>query len=160
MAPLLEVGTGFHPDLTGRENIYLNAVILGMRRSEVHRRVDEIVTFADIGEFLDTPIKRYSSGMRMRLAFAVAAHLDRDIFLLDEVLAVGDTDFQEKCLARLQALSSEGRTILMVSHGNDQIARFCSRAMLIDHGRLIESGSPADITQSYNRLRAGAPAAA
>ena len=157
VAPLLEVGTGFQPDLTGRENIYLNGVILGMRRAEVHRRVDEIVAFADIGDFLDTPIKHYSSGMRMRLAFAVAAHLDRDIFLLDEVLAVGDSDFQSKCLDRLQVLARDGRTVLMVSHGEEQIERFCSRAILFDQGRLIASGSPAEIALRYNEIRAAAP---
>ena len=155
VAPLLEVGTGFHPDLTGRENIYLNGVILGMRRAEVHRRVDEIVAFADVGDFLDTPIKRFSSGMRMRLAFAVAAHLDRDIFLLDEVLAVGDTDFQAKCQTRLLDLAAQGRTVLMVSHG-DAIERFCSRAILFDHGELIATGRPAEITKRYNAIRSAA----
>jgi lipopolysaccharide transport system ATP-binding protein len=149
VAPLLEVGTGFHPDLTGRENIYLNGVILGMRRAEVHRRVDEIVAFSGVGDFLDMPIKRYSSGMRMRLAFAVAAHLDRDIFLLDEVLTVGDREFQDKCLARLQELAAEGRTILLVSHGDYHIETFCTRAMLFDHGRLLASGAPAEVNRQY-----------
>ena len=153
VAPLLEVGTGFHPELTGRENIYLNGVILGMRRREVHRRVDEIVAFADIGAFLDAPIRRYSSGMRMRLAFAVAAHLDRDIFLLDEVLAVGDQEFQEKCLARLRDLASEGRTVLLVSHGEGQMERLCTRAILLEHGRLVASGPPADVYRQYDALR-------
>ncbi len=153
VAPLLEVGTGFHPDLTGRENIYLNGVILGMRREEVHRRVDEIVAFASIGPFLDMPIKRYSSGMRMRLAFAVAAHLDRDIFLLDEVLAVGDRGFQDKCLGRLRALAADGRTVLLVSHGDYHIESLCSRAVLFDHGQLVAAGRPAEINKIYETMR-------
>jgi lipopolysaccharide transport system ATP-binding protein len=156
VAPLLEVGTGFHPDLTGRENIYLNGVILGMRRAEVHRRVDEIVAFSGVGEFLDMPIKRYSSGMRMRLAFAVAAHLDRDIFLLDEVLTVGDREFQDKCLARLRELAAEGRTILLVSHGDYHIETFCTRAMLFDHGQLLASGAPAEVNLKYYAMGAAA----
>jgi lipopolysaccharide transport system ATP-binding protein len=159
VAPLLEVGTGFHPDLTGRENIYLNGVILGMRRADVHRRVDRIVAFAGVDQFLDTPIKRYSSGMRMRLAFAVAAHLERDVFLLDEVLTVGDKEYQDKCLVRLSELSAEGRTILLVTHGDHQMEQFCSRALLFDHGRLIESGPPADISLRYADLRKAAASA-
>jgi lipopolysaccharide transport system ATP-binding protein len=159
VAPLLEVGTGFHPDLTGRENIYLNGVILGMRRADVHRRVDEIVAFSGVADFLDMPIKRYSSGMRMRLAFAVAAHLDRDIFLLDEVLTVGDREFQDKCLARLKELAREGRTILLVSHGDYHIETFCTRAMLFDHGRLVADGAPAEVNLQYYALRAAAVAA-
>ena len=153
VAPLLEVGTGFHPDLTGRENIYLNGVILGMRRREVHRRVDEIVAFADIGAFLDSPIRRYSSGMRMRLAFAVAAHLDRDIFLLDEVLAVGDKEFQAKCLVRLRSLAQEGRTVVFVSHGEGQVEQLCTRAILLDHGQLLAAGPPAEVYRRYDSLR-------
>ena len=139
VAPLLEIGSGFHPDLTGRENIHLNGVILGMRREEVHRRVDQIVDFAAVGAFLDAPIKRYSSGMRMRLAFAVAAHLERDIFLLDEILTVGDREFQDKCLERVKTLAAQGRTVILVSHGDYQIETFCSRALLLDHGRLLEA---------------------
>lgn len=152
VAPLLEVGTGFHPELTGMENIFLNGVILGMRRAEVARHVDQIVEFADIGPFLETPIKHYSSGMRVRLGFAVAAHLDRDIFLLDEVLAVGDREFQEKSLTRLRELAVEGRTILVVSHGDRQIERFCSRSILLDHGRLLASGTPSDIQKLYESM--------
>jgi len=158
VAPLLEVGTGFHPELTGRENIDLNGVILGMRRKEVRHHIDQIVEFADIGGFLDTPIKRYSSGMRMRLAFAVAAHLDRDIFLLDEILTVGDYEFQQKCLDRLQTLASEGRTVLIVNHGDGHMERFCSRAILFDRGQLIASGTPEEITERYERLRHETPA--
>ncbi len=152
VAPLLEVGTGFHPDLTGRENIFLNGVILGMKRDEVNRRLDRIVAFADIGHFLDMPIRKYSTGMRMRLAFGVAAHLDRDIFLLDEVLAVGDHDFQTKCLARLRELASEGRTILLVSHGNEVVEQLCSRAILLHRGSLVASGSPAEVQRAYRNL--------
>jgi len=157
VAPLLEVGTGFHPDLTGRENIYLNGVVLGMRRREVHRRIDEIVDFAGVGAFLDSPIKHFSSGMRMRLAFAVAAHLDRDIFLLDEVLAVGDRDYQDKCLRRLQTLAAEGRTVLLVSHGDDAVRTLCTQAILLDHGRLIASGPPEEISRRYDALRSTHP---
>jgi lipopolysaccharide transport system ATP-binding protein len=159
VAPLLEVGTGFHPALTGRENIYLNGVILGMRRAEVHERVDEIVAFADIGQFLDIPVRSLSSGMRMRLAFSVAAHLDREIFILDEVLAVGDSDFQAKCTARLHDLAASGRTVLLVSHGQSHIERICSRALLFDHGRLVESGAPASVAETYRELRQKAGAA-
>ncbi len=156
VAPLLEVGTGFQPDLTGRENVYLNGVILGMRRSEVHARIDEIIDFAGVGAFLDTPVKWYSSGMHMRLAFAVAAHLDRDIFLLDEVLTVGDQEFQEKCLVRLRQLAGKGRTVLLVSHGDYLMESLCTRAILLDHGRLIASGAPSDISARYEALRDGA----
>jgi lipopolysaccharide transport system ATP-binding protein len=152
VAPLLEMGTGFQPDLTGRENVYLNGVILGMRYSEVHARIDAIVEFAGIGAFLDTPVKWYSSGMQMRLAFAVAAHLDRDIFLLDEVLTVGDRVFQEKCLARLRQLSGEGRTVLLVSHGDYLIESLCTRAILLDHGCLIAAGEPSAIYARYAAL--------
>lgn len=159
VAPLLEVGTGFHPALTGRENIYLNGVILGMRRAEVHRRVDEIVDFADIGSFLDIPVRSLSSGMRMRLAFSVAVHLDREIFILDEVLAVGDSDFQAKCIAKLHELAGSGRTVLLVSHGQTHIERICSRALLFDHGRLVESGPPSSVAATYRELRQKAGAA-
>ncbi len=124
-----------------------------MRRREVHRRVDEIVAFADIGAFLDSPIRRYSSGMRMRLAFAVAAHLDRDIFLLDEVLAVGDKEFQAKCLVRLRSLAQEGRTVVFVSHGEGQVEQLCTRAILLDHGQLLAAGPPAEVYRRYDSLR-------
>jgi lipopolysaccharide transport system ATP-binding protein len=160
VAPLLELGAGFHPELTGRENIYLNGVILGMRRREVHARVDAIVAFAGLGAFLETPIKRYSSGMRMRLAFAVAAHLDRDIFLLDEVLMVGDQEFQQKCLIRLRELADEGRTVMLVSHGDNLMESLCTRALLFDAGRLLASGAPAEISRQYARLRPPPPPSA
>ena len=159
VAPLLEVGTAFHPDLTGRENIYLNGVILGMRRSEVHQRVTRIVDFSGVGPFLDTPIRQYSSGMRMRLAFAVAAHLDRDIFLLDEVLAVGDRDYRERCLNRLRELAWQGKSILFVSHGNE-FQGLCTRAILLDNGQLVAAGTPAEMNREYAKLREENPSSA
>ena len=131
---LLEVGTGFHPELTGRENIMLSAAIMGMRRAEVQTRFDEIVEFADLAKFLETPVKRYSSGMYMRLAFSVAAHLEPEILLVDEVLAVGDAEFQKKCLGRMEELSGTGRTVLFVSHSMPSVLRLCPRVMLLDGG--------------------------
>lgn len=138
---LLEVGTGFHPELSGRENIYLNAAILGMKRNEVRRKFDVIVDFAGIGPFLDTPVKRYSSGMYMRLAFSIAAHLEPEILIVDEVLAVGDAEFQEKCLGKMRGIAeSDGRTILFVSHNMDAIQHLCSRCILLDHGQIADAG--------------------
>jgi ABC-type multidrug transport system ATPase subunit len=135
------VGTGFHPELSGRENIYLNAAILGMKRNEVQRKFDVIVDFAGIGPFLDTPVKRYSSGMYMRLAFSIAAHLEPEILIVDEVLAVGDAEFQEKCLGKMRGIAeSDGRTILFVSHNMDAIQHLCSRCILLDHGQIAHSG--------------------
>lgn len=134
---LLEVGTGFHPELTGRENIYLNGAILGMRKREIDRRFDEMVAFADVERFLDTPIKRYSTGMAVRLAFAVASHLDPDVLIVDEVLAVGDTAFQRRCIDRMAQVASEGRTVLFVSHNMSLIRRLCRRAVVLEHGRAI-----------------------
>jgi lipopolysaccharide transport system ATP-binding protein len=159
VAPLLEVGTGFHPDLTGRQNIYFNGTVLGMAPAEVHRRVDQIVDFSGVEEFLDTPVRFYSNGMRLRLAFGVAAHLDRDIFLLDEVMAVGDAGFREKCMDRLQELVRQGRTILFVSHGDELLEKLCTRAILLDHGRLVAMGKPHGIYREYENLRrhAGVP---
>ena len=125
---MLEVGTGFHPELTGRENIYLSGSILGMRRREIDRKFDEIVAFSEVGQFLDTPVKRYSSGMNVRLGFAVAAHLETEILIIDEVLAVGDAEFQRKCLAKMDDVSSEGRTVLFVSHNMPAIESLCSEA--------------------------------
>src|SRR6266566_3122557 len=133
---LLEVGTGFHPELTGRENIYLNAAILGMRKAEVERKFDEIVAFAEVEKFIDTPVKRYSSGMYVRLAFAVAAHLEPEILLVDEVLAVGDAQFQTKCLGKMEEIGNAGRTIIFVSHNMNAIERLCSAAILLDAGRI------------------------
>ncbi len=137
---LLEVGTGFHPELTGRENIYLNGAILGMTKTEIKSRFDQIVDFAEIEMFLDTPVKRYSSGMYMRLAFAVAAHLDAEILLVDEVLAVGDAQFQKKCMGRMETISQGGRTILFVSHNMNAIEKLCTSAFLLEGGKLTFSG--------------------
>lgn len=146
---LLEVGTGFHPELTGRENVYLNGTILGMRKGEVDRLFDEIVAFAEVEKFIDTPVKRYSSGMRLRLAFAVSAHLQSDILLVDEVLAVGDAAFQEKCLNKMEGVVQVGRTVLLVSHNMQVIQRLCHRALLLQKGRLVADDAPAAIVGRY-----------
>src|SRR6476469_3896098 len=141
LGSLLEVGTGFHPELTGRENIYLNGAILGMPRQEIDRRMDEIVAFAEVDRFLTTAVKHYSDGMYLRLAFAVAAHLEPDILLVDEVLAVGDARFQRKCLGKMSDIAERGgRTVLVVSHNMGAIQRLCDRSLLIDGGRLVEDG--------------------
>ncbi len=153
---LLEVGTGFHPELTGRENVYLNGALLGMRRQEVERRFDEIVDFAGVERFIDTPVKRYSSGMYLRLAFAVAAHLEPEILIIDEVLSVGDLAFQEKCLGRMQAVAGEGRTVLFVSHNLAAVAALCTRSMLLQGGRKLTEGPTGEVIQEYiSRTRAG-----
>lgn len=149
VSSLLEVGTGFHPELTGRENIRLNGAILGMTRAEVERRLDEIVAFAEVGPFLETPVKRYSSGMYVRLAFAVAAHLDPDILLVDEVLAVGDAAFQRRCLGRMQEVASEGRTVILVSHNMAAISRLCDRAICVDGGRIVADGPVQKVVEGY-----------
>jgi ABC-type polysaccharide/polyol phosphate transport system ATPase subunit len=146
---LLEVGTGFHPELTGRENIYLNGAILGMRRSEIMRKFDEIVSFAEIEKFLDTPVKRYSSGMYVRLAFAVAAHLEPEILVVDEVLAVGDLAFQKKCLGKMEDVAGGGRTVLFVSHNMNAIQRLCSSCMMLDQGQLIAYADTAEVVMRY-----------
>lgn len=150
VASLLEVGTGFHPELTGRTNIFLNGVILGMSRGEIKRKFDEIVAFAEIEKFLDTPVKYYSSGMYMRLAFAIAAHLEPEILIVDEVLAVGDSAFQQKCLGKMDDVAKGGRTILFVSHNMQAVQRLCSRAILLDHGRISFDGPAAECVQLYN----------
>ncbi len=152
---LLEVGTGFHPELTGRENVYLNGSILGMRRREIAERFDEIVDFSGIERFIDTPVKRYSSGMYVRLAFAVAAHLDPEILLVDEVLAVGDIDFQRKCLGKLQSVAGGGRTVVFVSHNLSAVKQLCGRAYLLDSGRVVEEG-PSDAIVAHYLQSAGA----
>lgn len=149
VASLLEVGTGFHPELTGRENIFLNGAILGMSRAEIRRKFDEIADFAEIERFLDTPVKRYSSGMYVRLAFAVAASLDSEILLVDEVLAVGDIAFQRKCLDRVKDLSSGQRTVVFVSHNNSAIRMLCDRCMLIEQGRLVTIGPTSEVLETY-----------
>ncbi|HEX7772772.1 MAG TPA: ABC transporter ATP-binding protein, partial [Pyrinomonadaceae bacterium] len=146
---LLEVGTGFHPELTGRENIYLNGAILGMTRPEIQRKFDEIVAFAELEKFLDTPVKRYSSGMYMRLAFAVAAYLDPEILVVDEVLAVGDAQFQKKCLGRMRDISTEGRTVLFVSHNMAAIRSLCSRGILLSGGQKIFEGTANECVDRY-----------
>ena len=142
LAALLELGAGFHPDLTGRENVYLNASILGLSRSQIDQYFDAIVDFSGIEKFIDTQVKFYSSGMYVRLAFAVAVHVDPDILLVDEVLAVGDEPFQRKCLERIRQFQSEGRTIVLVTHGLDQVAEFCDRAVVLEQGRIITDGHP------------------
>src|SRR5678810_533032 len=151
---LLEVGTGFHPELTGRENIFLSGAILGMRRTEIARRFDEIVSFAEVEQFIDTPTKRYSSGMYTRLAFAVAAHLEPEILLVDEVLAVGDSAFQKKCLGKMEDVAGHGRTVFFVSHNTQAVRQLCNRCILLEHGRVV-SDAPTDVTLAiYNqRLR-------
>jgi lipopolysaccharide transport system ATP-binding protein len=146
---LLEVGTGFHPELTGRDNVYLNGAILGMRRREIQRKFDEIVEFAGVERFIDTPVKRYSSGMYVRLAFAVAAHLEPDIMIVDEVLAVGDATFQRKCLGKMGEVSGEGRTVIFVSHNTAAVRTLTSRTIWLDHGSLIEVGPTADVVSAY-----------
>ncbi|MGA8147302.1 MAG: polysaccharide ABC transporter ATP-binding protein, partial [Gallionellaceae bacterium] len=146
---LLEVGTGFHPELTGRENIMLNGTILGMRRSEIVRRFDEIVEFAGVQKFLDTPVKRYSSGMQVRLAFAVAAHLEPEILLVDEVLAVGDAEFQQKCLGKMRDVTREGRTVVFVSHNLAAVRALCQRALVLENGRLVFDGATEDAVHRY-----------
>jgi lipopolysaccharide transport system ATP-binding protein len=152
---LLEVGTGFHPELTGRENIFLNGAILGMRKMEIARKFDEIVAFAEVEKFIDTPVKHYSSGMYVRLAFAVAAHLESEILLVDEVLAVGDADFQKRCLGKMEEVGSEGRTVLFVSHSMPMITRLCKRAILLNEGGIIADGSPHAVIGHYLCSRAG-----
>jgi len=152
---LLEVGTGFHPELTGRENIYLNGSILGMKRAEIVKKFDEMVAFAEIEKFIDTPVKYYSSGMYVRLAFAVAAHLEPDILLVDEVLAVGDIGFQEKCLGKMGEVAKQGRTVLFVSHNLGAIQRLCSDSLLLDGGTIQSRGIPAAIVQDYLGLMKG-----
>jgi ABC-type polysaccharide/polyol phosphate transport system ATPase subunit len=146
---LLEVGTGFHPELTGRENVYLNGAILGMSRKQTDRRFDEIVTFAGVERFIDTPVKRYSSGMYLRLAFSVAAHLEPDILVIDEVLAVGDAEFQARCLGRMEMAEREGRTVIFVSHNLDAIARLCSRAIWLEQGRIAAEGATGECVEAY-----------
>jgi lipopolysaccharide transport system ATP-binding protein len=150
IASLLEVGTGFHPELTGRENIYLNGAILGMRKKEIRRKFDEIVSFSGVERYIDTPVKRYSSGMYVRLAFAVAAHLESEILIVDEVLAVGDAEFQKKCLGKMGDVSKgEGRTILFVSHNLDSVKALCSKAIILNQGNIVGQGLTTDMINNY-----------
>jgi lipopolysaccharide transport system ATP-binding protein len=156
---LLEVGTGFHPELSGRENIYLNGAILGMKRAEIARQFDEIVAFAEVETFIDTPVKHYSSGMYLRLAFAVAAHLEPEIVIVDEVLAVGDMNFQKKCLNKMQDVGRDGRTVLFVSHTMPAITRLCERAILLDGGRVVRDGPAPEVVNAYTNSGLGTGAA-
>jgi lipopolysaccharide transport system ATP-binding protein len=149
VASLLEVGTGFHPELTGRENIYLNGAILGMKKSEIGLKFDQIVAFAELEQFLDTPVKRYSSGMYMRLAFAVASHLDPEILLVDEVLAVGDAAFQKKCLGKMGAVARAGRTVVFVSHNMVAVRSLCTRALWLDNGQIVAAGETSAVVLDY-----------
>jgi lipopolysaccharide transport system ATP-binding protein len=153
---LLEVGTGFHPELTGRENIYLNGAILGMKRREIQAKLPEIVEFSGVEKFMDTPVKRYSSGMYVRLAFSVAAHLEPEILLVDEVLSVGDAEFQARCLGRMEDFGSTGRTVLFVSHNMQAVAQLCNRALLMDGGRIVRDGPSGEVVARYLQTVAGA----
>lgn len=149
VSSLLEVGTGFHPELTGRENIFLNGAILGMRKREIEKKFDEIVSFAEVEKFIDTPIKRYSSGMQVRLAFAVAAHLEPEVLLIDEVLAVGDIAFQKKCLGKMEDVARGGRTILFISHNMSAIRNLCGSAIWLDNGQIVEKGPTDEVVRDY-----------
>ena len=153
VASLLEVGTGFHPELTGRENVFLNGAILGMTRREISARFDEIVSFAGVEPFIDTPVKRYSTGMYLRLAFAVAAHLEPDVLLVDEVLAVGDAEFQSKCLRRMESVGADGRTVVFVSHNLGAVGLLCTRAMWLEGGRVRAEGPTAEVLEAYIRAQ-------
>src|ERR1700738_3589543 len=146
---LLEVGTGFHPELSGRENLFLNGAILGMRKAEIEHKFDEIVAFAEIDKFIDTPVKHYSSGMYVRLAFAVAAHLEPEILLVDEVLSVGDANFQKKCMGKMGDVAKAGRTIVFVSHNMTALRRMCTRAIWLEGGRALDSGDPGKVIDHY-----------
>ncbi len=158
LASLLEVGTGFHPELSGRENVYLNATILGMRRREIAAKFDEIVQFAGVERFLDTPVKRYSSGMYVRLAFAVAAHVDADVLLVDEVLAVGDLEFQRRCLGKMDSVAADGRTVLFVSHNLTAMRNLCRRGLLLQGGRLVADDAIDEVIRLYTESRGSASA--
>jgi lipopolysaccharide transport system ATP-binding protein len=153
MASLIELGAGFHPDLSGRENIYLNGAIMGLKRSEITEQFDSIVSFAGLEKFIDTPVKRYSSGMYVRLAFAVASHVKADLLLVDEVLSVGDLGFQDKSLRKMKDLRDAGATILFISHNMNAVRMFCQRVLLLDHGKLITSGTPAQVIPAFENLQ-------
>ena len=154
VAALIEVGSGFHPELTGRENVYLSGTILGMRRGEIRRKLESIIDFSGIREFIDTPVKRYSSGMYVRLGFSIAAHLEPEILLLDEVLAVGDMAFQKKCLDRVRELRREGRTIIFISHDLSAVEALCDRVLLMQRGNAIANGPPGEVIEQYKALTA------
>src|SRR5947209_1224611 len=152
VSSLLEVGTGFHAELTGRENIYLNGVILGMKKAEINRKFDEIVSFAEIEKFIDTPVKRYSSGMYVRLAFAVAAHLETEILLVDEVLAVGDTQFQKKCLGKISDVAKHGRTVFFITHNLLVVQQLCRTGMVLEGGSVVMRGAVGECVRKYSTL--------
>jgi len=156
VSTLLELGAGFHPDFTGRENIYLNASILGLTRREINGRLEKIIEFAELGEFIDNPVRNYSSGMYMRLGFAVAVHVDPEILLIDEVLAVGDLAFQEKCLARIRELQGQGKTIIFVTHAPKQVAELCNLAVWLDRGEIRMQGPAAEVARAYAEFMGGA----
>lgn len=160
VSSLLEVGTGFHPELSGRENIYLNGAILGMSKSEIKRKFDEIVAFAEVERFLDTPVKHYSSGMYVRLAFAVAANLEPEILIVDEVLAVGDAQFQKKCLGKMESVGREGRTVIFVSHSMPTVTSLCERAILLDGGKVVKDGPTSEVVMHYYTNGQSSPASA
>jgi len=149
LAPLIELGTGFHHDLTGRENILLNGLLMGYSKRQMQEREERIITFAEIGDFIDAPVKQYSSGMYMRLAFSVATEVDPDILLIDEILAVGDAPFQQKCFERMQSFRQAGKTIMFVSHSMEQVARLCDRVILIDQGSIMADGAPEEVIAAY-----------
>src|SRR2546423_4595376 len=149
VASLLEVGVGFHPELSGRENVFLNGAILGMSRGKIRRKFDEIVAFAEVEQFIDTPVKRYSSGMYVRLAFAVAAHLEPDVLIVDEVLAVGDAAFQRKCLGKMEDVASQHRAVMVVSHNMATVAQLCQRAIWLDRGKIVLSGPVREVVAAY-----------
>jgi lipopolysaccharide transport system ATP-binding protein len=151
LSALIEIGAGFHPELTGRQNIYLNGTILGMSRREIAKKFDQIVAFSGLEEFLDTPVKRYSTGMYARLGFSVAAHVDPEILIVDEVLSVGDYAFQNKCMERMKEIVTGGAAVIFVSHNLSAVATLCTRALLLDHGRVVEEGTPQDVIQTYLR---------
>ena len=152
---LLEIGTGFHPELTGRDNIYLSGIILGMKKSDINKKFDEIVEFAGISQFMDTPVKRYSSGMYVRLAFAVGAHLESEVLIVDEVLAVGDLQFQQKCLDKMHQIGDQGRTVIFVSHNMQAVTRLCRRVLLLNRGRLVADGPASEVVSAYLHGGAG-----
>ena len=152
IAPLIELGAGFHPDLTGRENIVLNGLLMGLSKKEVLERAPAIIEFDDLGDFIDTPLKQYSSGMYMRLAFATAVEVDPDILLVDEILAVGDAEFQEKCYERMRQFQRKGKTLVLVSHIAEDIRKLCSRVILLDHGQLLADGSTESVLRKYEEL--------
>lgn len=152
VSPLLELGAGFAPELSGRRNVYLYGALLGLARREIEKQFQSIIEFSEIGDFLNSPVKHYSSGMYLRLAFAIAAHLNPEVLLIDEVLAVGDASFQQKCLARINEFRQQGKTIVIVTHMLQHVVDICDRALLLDHGSIIEDGAPADVLTEYSRL--------